>query len=119
MKAATQLAIKLLEFSFGPRIDRCWKDGFRRRRRLLPRPPVLLLDRLPAVARAAGEHVAGRQAAELASQDVGGVDLHVHELAPFLGMGVKALHEARVAVATAVLAARVTVERVVVNAAAV
>ena len=75
--------------------------------------PPLGLDRLPAVAGAADEDLAGRGPAQLPLEHLDGVDLHIDELAPGLVMGMEPLHESGVAVDAGVAAARVAVQRVV------
>jgi hypothetical protein len=55
----------------------------------------------------------------LAGQDLRGVDLDIHEPAPGLVVRVEPLHKPRVAVNTAVLAASIAVERVIIKPTAI
>ena len=80
----------------------------------LPGQPVLRLYRLVGVAYSAHPDRARRLLAYLDRQHVRGVDLHVHELTPWLLVARKPLHEARVAVAARVLTPGVGVDGVVV-----
>ena len=78
-----------------------------------PCQTALLLDRLPAVAGAAQKYVARLRPAQLPLENLDGVDLHVHELAPRLVVWMEPLHESSVAINAAVRAARIAVQRVI------
>ena len=76
------------------------------------RQPVPGFERLPAVARAAEKNFTRLGPAELPLERLGDVDLDVDEGPPPFVVGMKPLHEPRVAIGTGVGAARVAVQRI-------